>query len=298
MKNSFKKKLLSGILAAVTFLGVVAVVPTVVKADDIDGFLDNLNNLTPQEIHVLKHLDDLDNDGDLDEDDIEALETLLTMDQLDEYDKNLIRHILHHAFEHHNDDDNVSVTGIYLSSQSISLIPGQTYQDVAYVQPDNASNQGISYSTSDPNVAIVDPNGVVTGISPGSCILFAISNDGNYSARACIQVTPAPSVIAQTQSDDAAWMSNAAAIISATPAGGTANLVATKPMNFNAAVISAFQSRPDVSILLAFPYKGHSYLMSIPAGYNLASKVNASGTVSFLSLSAVNDGLINCVMVQ
>ena len=69
-------------------------------------------------------------------------------------------------------------------------------------------------------------------------------------------------------------------------------------MSFTPNVISAFQSRPDVAILLAFPYKGHTYLMSIPAGYNLASKVDSTGKVSFLSLSAANDGKIVVVQTQ
>ena len=69
-------------------------------------------------------------------------------------------------------------------------------------------------------------------------------------------------------------------------------------MGFDAAMISALKSRPDVGLLIAYPYAGHTYLMSVPAGYNLTSKADSNGKVSFISLAAVRDGKIVVTMVK
>ena len=291
-----KMRFMCGVMAAAAVLACTAI-PTAVKAEDIDGCLDDLDNMSPEEMYIMRHLEDLDNDGDIDEHDVDIVETLLAMGVLDDYETNLARDILHHAHQQERNHD-VSVTGVYFDSSGVTLTPGQTFQDCAHVEPDSATNQGISYYSSNTGVAAVDQNGVITAIAPGSCIISAISSDGNYSDRACVNVNAAPEVIAQNVSDDATWMNNAAAVIQATAPGGTANLVATKPMSFNSTVIGALATRTDVSVLLAFPYKGHDYLMSIPAGYNLASKADKTGKVSFLSLSAVNDGLIKVIQAD
>ena len=215
------------------------------------------------------------------------------MGALDDYEKGLAYDIMRHAHQQErNQNQSVSVTGVYFDSAGVTLVPGQTFQDCGHVQPDNASNQGISYSTSNANVAVIDGNGVITAIAPGSCIVFAVSNDGNYTARACVNVNAGAAAAAQSQAGDVSWNNSAAATIQATAANGTANLVATKTVSLNSTVLSALASRPDVSLLIAFPYKGHSYLMAVPAGYNLYSKADSSGNVSLLTLSAVNDGKI------
>ena len=291
-----KIKIVCAIMAAAVALGAVAV-PTIVMAEDLPGCLDDLDDLTPEEMYILRHLEDLDDDGDIDEHDIDIIETLLYMGVLDNYEKYLAMDIIHHAHEQER-NSNVSVTGIYFNSAGVTLVPGQTFQDVACVDPDNATNKGVSYYSSDTRVAAIDQNGVITAIAPGSCIVTAISSDGNYSARACVNVNAGAPAAAQSQSDDSAWMNNAAAIIAATPAGGTADLVAAKPVSFDGTVISALINRPDVSVLVAYPYKGHTYLLSIPAGYNLGSKVDGTGKVSVLYLAAVNDGQVRTVMTQ
>ena len=76
------------------------------------------------------------------------------------------------------------------------------------------------------------------------------------------------------------------------------NLVAPKAMSFDAAMINALKARPDVGLLIAYPYAGHTYLMSVPAGYNLTAKKDTNGKVSFVSMAAVKDGKVAVTMVK
>lgn len=314
--KSVKMRLICGVIAGAVVLGSFAV-PTLVRADDIDDYLDDFEDLTDDELEVLRNLQDYDNDQDLDEDDVEYFETLMLLDSLNDYSKQKeaeaenARRQAEQAqkaqqaqqaqiaaqqaqIEALKRDKNryVSVTGVYVSTTEVVLIPGQTYQIIAGVVPDNANNRGVSFSTSDPNVAHVDGSGIVKGMNPGSCIITARTNENGYTARTAVKVNPAPAVVAQTISDDATWMQAASTMILAAAPGAVVNLAALKPMNFDANVINALKARPDVGLLVAYPYNGRNYLMAIPAGYNLAAKMDKTGKVSFLSLAAAKDNKI------
>ncbi len=56
--------------------------------------------------------------------------------------------------------------------------------------------------------------------------------------------------------------------------------------------------RPDVTLAIAYPFNGHTYLLTVPAGYPLASRMDKTGKVSFLNLSAVKDGKVKTTMIQ
>ena len=314
--KSVKMRLICGVIAGAVVLGSFAV-PTLVRADDIDDYLDDFEDLTDDELEVLRDLQDYDNDQDTDEDDVEYFETLMLLDSLNDYAKQKeaeaenARRQAEQAqkaqqaqqaqiaaqqaqIEALKRDKNryVSVTGVYVSTTEVVLIPGQTYQIIAGVVPDNANNRGVSFSTSDPNVAHVDGSGIVKGMNPGSCIITARTNENGYTARTAVKVNPAPAAVAQTISDDATWMQAASTMILAAAPGAVVNLAALKPMNFDANVINALKARPDVGLLVAYPYNGRNYLMAIPAGYNLAAKMDKTGKVSFLSLAAAKDNKI------
>ena len=164
--------------------------------------------------------------------------------------------------------------------------------------PDSARNRAIHLSSSNTGVATIDGSGIIKAMGVGSCTITATSDDGGYTARACVHVNPTPVEAAQTISQDAAWLAAAAQMVTAAAPKATVNLVAPKPLSFDAGLINALALRPDVTLNIAYPYNGHVYSMIVPAGYNLMAKMDKNARVSFLTLAAVKDGKIKVAMVQ
>ena len=82
------------------------------------------------------------------------------------------------------------VTNVELSATTGTLDIGQILTLTATVTPSTASNQGVTWSTSDSNVATV-ANGVVTAVGAGSATITATANDGSgYNATCAIMVNP------------------------------------------------------------------------------------------------------------
>ncbi|CAN4050768.1 AP2 domain-containing protein, partial [Dysosmobacter welbionis] len=61
-----------------------------------------------------------------------------------------------------NNADFVSVTGVSLNKTSLTLTEGSTSQLTATVEPNNATNRNVTWSSSNSKVATVDGNGKVT----------------------------------------------------------------------------------------------------------------------------------------
>ena len=86
----------------------------------------------------------------------------------------------------------VPVTGISINSGEISLYTGRTYQLLAGVEPSDADNKKILWSTSDETVAAVSSEGIVTGIGQGTAIITAVSEEGGFQATCQVEVTYNP----------------------------------------------------------------------------------------------------------
>lgn len=72
------------------------------------------------------------------------------------------------------------VTGIEIPNQ-VSMIKNSTYQLQANVLPDDASNQKITWQTSDGAIAIVNADGLITAKLPGIANIIAVADDGGFS---------------------------------------------------------------------------------------------------------------------
>ena len=85
-------------------------------------------------------------------------------------------------------------TSITLSPAVGEISVNGTLQVTAAVKPDNASDKTVKWSSSNTSVAVVNPNGVVTGISAGQATITATSNaDPSVSGRMTVTVlAPAP----------------------------------------------------------------------------------------------------------
>ena len=82
----------------------------------------------------------------------------------------------------------VSVTGVELDQDSMELIEGGSAALNATVQPDNATNKTVTWSSDNPGVATVN-NGVVTAHSAGTAIITVTTADQNKTATCAVTVT-------------------------------------------------------------------------------------------------------------
>lgn len=81
------------------------------------------------------------------------------------------------------------VESVSISPTSANILKGQTQQFTATVLPDLATDKSVSWSTSDPNVATIDANGLLTGVASGEVTVTVKTNDGNKTATAKVVVT-------------------------------------------------------------------------------------------------------------
>lgn len=79
-------------------------------------------------------------------------------------------------------------TSVTLSKESLSLKQGETDTLTASVLPENTTMKGVSYHTTDENIAVVDDTGKVTPTGAGSCEIVAMAWDGKSSDRCLVTV--------------------------------------------------------------------------------------------------------------
>ncbi len=84
---------------------------------------------------------------------------------------------------------NVPVTGIQVEKNTITIEIGQTEKIVATVLPNNATNKGITWTSSNAGIATVNSNGEVKGISAGVITVRGVTSDGGYSVTVTVRVS-------------------------------------------------------------------------------------------------------------
>ena len=85
-----------------------------------------------------------------------------------------------------------NVKSIRISLDNASLEKGKTIRLSAMTYPVTASDRTVNWSSSNPSVATVNDDGVVTGVSTGSTSIYATSNDGGYRASCYLTVFDLP----------------------------------------------------------------------------------------------------------
>ncbi|MBN2039317.1 MAG: Ig-like domain-containing protein [Spirochaetes bacterium] len=88
-------------------------------------------------------------------------------------------------------DTAVAVTGVNLNKTNSTIVAGGTLQLNPAISPSNATNQNVTWSSSDTDFATVTSSGLVSGVAPGSAIITVTTNDGGYTAACAITVTSA-----------------------------------------------------------------------------------------------------------
>ena len=77
------------------------------------------------------------------------------------------------------------VTGINLNKSSLTMDALGTFQMTASVYPDSANDKRITWSSSDPTIASVDENGLVTALKKGTATITAAAMDGSGVKSTC-----------------------------------------------------------------------------------------------------------------
>lgn len=78
-----------------------------------------------------------------------------------------------------------AVTGIRLNKTSLSLNMGESLTLTATVNPENAADKSLKWSSSDTSIATVDKNGKVTAKSKGHATIKAEAQDGSGKYATC-----------------------------------------------------------------------------------------------------------------
>ncbi len=86
--------------------------------------------------------------------------------------------------------DTVSVTGVTLDKTTLSLTTGESATLEAVIEPENATNQNVTWKSSNEAVATVT-DGVVTATGASSATITVTTEDGGYSAECVVTVKAA-----------------------------------------------------------------------------------------------------------
>ena len=82
----------------------------------------------------------------------------------------------------------VSVTGVTLEPKELSLYTGQSETLAATVQPEDATNQSVTWKSSDDTIATVDSTGKVTAVGAGNATITVTTEDGEKTATCTVTV--------------------------------------------------------------------------------------------------------------
>ena len=83
----------------------------------------------------------------------------------------------------------VAVTGVTLNNATMNLFVGDSGQLTAKVEPDNATNKHVTWSSDNSAVATVDTNGKVTAVKAGTATITVTTADGSKTATCEVTVT-------------------------------------------------------------------------------------------------------------
>lgn len=94
-------------------------------------------------------------------------------------------------------DTSIKITDITLDKSNAGIVIGETLQLTANVVPEDATNTGINWTSTNPSIATVSDSGVVTGVAVGTAQIYATSVS-NSACYAICDITVAAQKVAVT----------------------------------------------------------------------------------------------------
>jgi hypothetical protein len=196
-----------------------------------------------------------------------------------------------------DDNNNIAVTSMTLDKTTLSLTVGSTGTLTATVEPTNATNSTVTWSSSDETIATIS-SGTVTAIATGTATITVTTSDGGYTASCTVTVTESTaSSGAYTQSTGTVTVSgntyssttsdeNAVKVsggtftmtnCTVTKSGDTENSDNSSFYGINAAILSSGSGTVNMS-----------------GGTITTSSIGSNGIVAYGGTVNVSDVTINC----
>ncbi|GHT21701.1 hypothetical protein AGMMS4957_10830 [Bacteroidia bacterium] len=140
-----------------------------------------------------------------------------------------------------NPSPTIHVTGVTLNKTTASLAVNGTEQLTATVQPTNATNRSVTWSSSNTSIATVNTSGLVTAFAAGTATITATTADGGKTATCTVTVTePTISVTGVTLKTATSLIVNGTEQLTATvqPTNATNKTVTWSSNNTSVATVS------------------------------------------------------------
>ena len=199
-----------------------------------------------------------------------------------------------------NGPKNLPVTAINIKEKNPVIEAGDMIKLNAIISPSNTSNNSVSWESSYPMTAIVTGNGTVAGISPGYAIITCTSlYDTRIKNSIVVTVTnanPYKNYInaaknINTNTDDKYNPTHSTALNFMTisqimMAAPNSKVIVEQetPMSYDASVAAMLVNRPDISLACRFKMNGVKFELTLPAGFNLASRLDKTGYIDWINL--------------
>lgn len=116
-----------------------------------------------------------------------------------------------------NHDDTAYLDNVYVGApaapESLELTPSLTVQTQRRAQlnwtvlPENAYNKEVTFASADESIAVVDANGLVTGVSVGQTVITATTVDGGITAECAVTVEQGPAAVTLNGFFSSKWYS-------------------------------------------------------------------------------------------
>jgi len=83
----------------------------------------------------------------------------------------------------------VRVTGVSFAETEVNVGIYGTTTLLPIITPDTATDQGVTWTTSNKTIATVSRNGEVTALNIGSAVITATTNDGSFTSEITVKVS-------------------------------------------------------------------------------------------------------------
>ncbi len=124
-----------------------------------------------------------------------------------------------------NTQSKVSVIGVKLSSTKLTMTVGDTKSISATVTPSNATNKGVTWTSSNTSVATVSSNGKITAKKAGTSTITVKTRDGGKTAKLTLTVVnkniPVQGISITSKSDSMYVLNSVKATATITPSNAT-----------------------------------------------------------------------------